>query len=336
MWKLIFNAQAEPVAPVGASKHTMYVDSCDGKLTIKNSEWIISKVSCWSSFDNLAFGNWSDWCCHITLADADCQWHVFMCSWKYNLTNFIVDAWVTLYFCWCDTVELKINNCFCNMWVINTRWTIVCPNSSNIFLIWWVSNVQNMWTLWTFVESWCSHCYCNWGNWQWCSYSTVWSWTAWWNSYRCNWWSWWNAHTPGSWWCSYYWNWWDGWSSWSSNYPQYNNASWWHSYAGNWWNGWSWWCNCPNYYWYWWNSVWWAYWLYIWAPKIYNNCIYAKWWNGWTSWNVDRCWCWTNWWTVLIAYRDCLCNCWVNVQWWTWKNMPIAGTLTIVEIPSCF
>lgn len=72
MWKLIFNAQAEPVAPVWASKHTMYVDSSDSLLKMKDSSGNV-RVVWWMALSsptnfNVKIQNWN---AIITWTDPD-------------------------------------------------------------------------------------------------------------------------------------------------------------------------------------------------------------------------------------------------------------------------
>jgi len=113
MWKLIFNAAAEPVAPVWATKHTMYVDCDDGKLKMKDCDWCVNSVSCSDDISEtlLPLCWYSDIDCVVS---SDEMWN----GWEYNFNKLIINEGVTLRFYWWWNVIIWAKT-FCNLWTID-------------------------------------------------------------------------------------------------------------------------------------------------------------------------------------------------------------------------
>lgn len=289
MWKLIFNAQSEPVAPVWATKHTMYADCTDWKIKVKDSAWCVCTLWEW-------WGGWISWDIWSTWADWDCT--ITSCTTleakEYNFDTFTLKA--PLFFCWPWIPVIKANHlCFC--WNIQLGaspdqiWNITCYYN----VAWCVRNISNKYpTPVICLTRWVWTCYCGYG------------WEAWqpWQGWTCGGWAWWQWAN-----CAW-WGWGWGWSGWGAWWNATTNCGWawwtWWAWRWSWWNGWYW------------DLRWWAGWVW-WCS---SNCFSWSWWTWWPS----KCcgWCWWRWWCMNLTSNFTV-NCsyvifstWTWWQWWDW------------------
>ena len=351
MWKLIFNAATEPVAPVWATKHTMYVDSCDGKFKTKDCDWNVCELSTETLLFNNDLLSAPD-CIYCTDCFVDMNW---LCANK-----FIVCEWVNIYINWWDYIPVIYANDFCNMWTIHLWYSWIDKSfaEATVFWIWvltnktsqlnfsvscWWKGVISQWCSstcsWEWGKAWCA--WWRWTYWSWAWYvpwtwaCCAWWWWIWgylsspWNATPCCWWNWWYSYlcNPAwGWWFGLCWwgNWWQwNWTSVSNQYYWWNWWNWWDSVYWNWWNWWNWdltrnqYCsNCySSCWWYWWNSVYWNWWNW-WC------------WNYWKTWDwwSSVAWCWWNWWDI-CSYSTTVAyawdwGCWW-IKWWDWWDVII-------------
>lgn len=287
------------------NKTTMYVDNCDGKVKIKDNNWCVSDVACCNSVTEIvndkicpSFWNWCDWDLHITSSCVDGNyWRAWMCAKEWNLCNLTIDAWVCVYFCWDWTPTIFVQNCFCNLWTIDTYWARNCASSSYVLPYWIIETKSQYQHTAECLNPWA------WEDW-------IINWGNWWNGWRCS--------TAVNWWNWFYWTWWY-WQNWSCCFYWWN---WWRWRI--WGNGWVW----ERWWWSWWCAITSQYWLLIAACNYYNNCIKSCWNKSWCT----ACWRfnaydsqhyelllpWSDWWCVVIAYHcsDCLWD--YNMYWWWW------------------
>lgn len=350
MWKLIFNAQSTPVAPVWENKHTMFVDNADGKLKMEDSNWCICTY-----LNQLSNCVWS-W---LPTTTPDYEWQIYL-NTAPSHDIFISNNWS-----WLPVTENKYV-CVIAMWWWGWWWGAWYPaawwwwaawdvvecyvplyNTSYSIVVW------EWWAWWAWCCSsccsWnCCSCWANWNNgWKSCFWNVViacwwkWGW-AWRNttSYSASgycWWCWW-GNTKYSWrWykiCCYM-GWWWAWSWW--NYWYWTTwctaeSSWWCWYCNEivwqlWWWG-AWWvinCSSDNIG-RWWICWWWdaksnsmRYEWQEWSTMCIEGTWYWAWWWGWFFCNANSYACWARWWNwyhwVVFVYYPC--NFSLNITWWT-------------------
>lgn len=303
----------------------------DDEFIIADSENIYNnkKITAWSIF--LDTWDWSDWDCVIDWA------YCYMCAKEWHFDNLTICDWATLRFCGDWPLILKVKNCLCNLWKIDTRWF---PKDDYWFYYHWYGRVWQVKNkIWACPVCWPRDCpWFGWGV-KWEDTGVCcrgWNWWASWQDW-CSW-CWW-----GAWWCWASCAWWGGWGGWGSALNWLNATTWigWDGWAScAWWNG-GWWgygklCGWNG--WFGWNGAGW--WSLPWHWWDWGDWYCCQWWNGWNgwwhfcSWYTNRSWqfpwCWGKWWNSYYGNAWNWGNGWVSrtnteadcYSWkdWRWNN----------------